>query len=175
MSPFTRSTHAMPVTRPGEQVHYQGEARLHQTAGMLTVTNTRIMLTHVTGIISSREFTILDIPLLAVRGTSTESRLGSTYLVLNAQGEGYSGVPRIAIRVAQPAVIERLILRLIEAKRSERHPVSASLTGAAPQVNLHVHQVPAPTPPPKIMMRCPYCKTVYPELDAKCPSCGAQF
>lgn len=34
---------------------------------------------------------------------------------------------------------------------------------------------PPPPPPPQIMVRCRYCNTVFPELSARCPSCGGRF
>ena len=166
----------MPVTRPGEQTHFQCEARLRGTVGVLTITNQRIVVTRVSGLVSKREFMMLDLPLLAVQETSVEKRLRRGVIAIHAQGEGYSGPPRVEIDVEQPAETERLISGLVDARRRELSMSSvSSVTHSTPQVSVTIHQTPAAIAPPKIMVRCTFCRTVFAELDARCPNCGASF
>jgi hypothetical protein len=166
----------MPVLRPGEQTHFQCEARLRGTLGVLTITNQRIVVSRFSGLVSKRESTVLDLPLLAVQRTAVEERAGGSLLAIDAAGEGYTGSPRIELGLPQPVETERLIQGLVAARRRELSMQGGPpAPAAAPQVNVTIHQAPIPVPPPQIMVRCTHCRTVFAELDAKCPSCGASF
>jgi hypothetical protein len=58
--------------------------------------------------------------------------------------------------------------RALREAKEEAHPPSSRL-------HLTIHTPAATASDPKVMLRCPYCRTVYPELAGKCPSCGAAF
>jgi ribosomal protein S27AE len=94
-------------------------ARLRGTIGILILTNRRVLFEHASGLVSRRAFTVLDLPLLAVKDVKTERGLAKTKLVLVAQGEGYSGLPRIEIEVGSADKWRSMISSQIASRRME--------------------------------------------------------
>jgi hypothetical protein len=134
----------------------------------------RLIFTHSKGIISQRTYSSLDLPLEAIADLRSERTLVWKRIVIRARPEVHAGVPRFEVEVTNPEDVAATIERQIGISRTRSTSPSAA-TIQPQSVSVVVHNPPVREPPPKIMMRCTYCKTVFPELDAKCPSCGAHF
>ena len=69
--------------------------------------------------VSRRVFTVLDLPLLAVKDVKTERGFPKAKLVLIAQGEGYSGLPRIEVEMNSADGWASMISSQISSRRIE--------------------------------------------------------
>lgn len=163
----------MPTLGANEEIRYQGPGVLRRTAGVLTVTTERLLFTHSTGASRRREHLDLSVPLDSIYSAEIEGSLGKQRLILVAHGKGYAGPTRSTIELSRPPDLQQLIGELVSARRRARDEEEEhERRTKAPSVHVTVHPA-APTT--KVMLRCPYCRTVYPEVEAKCPSCGAPF
>lgn len=163
----------MPTLGATEEIRYQGPGVLRRTAGVLTVTTERLLFTHSTGAPRRREHLDLSVPLDSIYSAEVEGGLVSQRLVLVAHGKGYAGPTRTTIELSRPPDLQQLIGDLVRHRRHAREEEEdRERRTRAPSVHLTVHPAPPTT---KVMLRCPYCRTVYPEVEAKCPSCGAPF
>jgi hypothetical protein len=166
----------VPTLSPGEASRFQGPAVLNRVAGVLTITTERVLFTHVSGVARKREHLDLEMPLESVLSAEVERRMGRHVLRLIAHGEGYVGPPQVEIELNRPPDLQLLIGNLVadrhKALREQREIDRAART---PGVHITIHAPTAPAHPAKVMLRCPYCRTVYSELEGKCPSCGAAF
>ena len=97
----------------------RASARLRGTNGTFILTNRRVLFEHSSGLVSRRAFTVLDLPLLAVKDVRIERVFPKTKLVLIAQGEGYSGVPRIEVEVNSADRWASMISSQISSRRLE--------------------------------------------------------
>ena len=152
----------------------QFSGRLRGTDGVLVVSNRRVTFAHKAGVISKKNYTVLDLPLEVVQDVSVERKLVRRQVVILARGQGYTGLPRVEVEVEPADQVAATIMRQVRAFR--RQPATSTLggIGGAP-VSVVVNVPRPPESPPKVMVRCSYCKTVFAETDAKCPSCGAHF
>lgn len=126
---------------------------------MLTITPRRVVFSQVEGVVRKRERTHWSTPIEAIQSARAD---GPGRLVLARRPGAYGGPHQITLEVDDSAAAARLVHELQGA--AGRPPpgtaeVPRALVGAATTV----------------MFRCPYCRTVYPELDARCPRCGAPF
>jgi hypothetical protein len=163
----------MPTLGTGEEIRFQGPGVLRRTAGVLTITTERLLFTHSTGAPRRREHLDLAVPIETIYSAEVERSLGKQRLVLVAHGRGYSGPARVFIELSRPPDLQQLISELVaDRRRALEETEERERSAARPSVHVTVH----PTPPTtRVMFRCPYCRTVYPELEGKCPSCGAAF
>ncbi|MCI4363021.1 MAG: hypothetical protein L3K13_01770 [Thermoplasmata archaeon] len=164
----------MPTLNATEATRFQGPALLERTAGVLTITTERNLFTHVTGVTRKREHLDLDIPLETLLSAEVERRLARHVLRLVAHGDGYTGPPQLEIDVNRPPDLQLLLGNLVAERRRQLRELKEE-SSRSPRLHVTIHAPPAAAPNPKVMLRCAYCRTVYPELEGKCPSCGAAF
>lgn len=149
----------MPATEPGEPVELLVAARWGQRPGVLTVTFRRVVFSQVEGVVRKRERTHWSTPIEAITQARAE---GSGRLVLTRRPGPYTGPHEISLELDDSP----RAARLVESLRAAAAPRAGAPAGATAAGATFVTTV---------MFRCPYCRTVYPELDARCPSCGAPF
>ncbi len=128
-----------------------------------------------TGLPRRTDRTFVSIDWGEVRRTSVEERGRSPPVLLLVASSGDSDADRtVELSVDEPLKVQRTIDGLVEETLARRRAAEPAATGS-PAVHLHLtlHQ-PAGTHGP-VYVRCSYCRTVYPELAGKCPSCGAPF
>jgi DNA-directed RNA polymerase subunit RPC12/RpoP len=94
-------------------------AKLRGTHGAIVLTSHRVLFQHISGLMTKRTFTVLDVPLPAVREVKRERGFPKAKLVLIAQGEGYSGLPRIEIEVDSAERWVSMISSQISSRRLE--------------------------------------------------------
>lgn len=158
------------VLRENEQIKLQTDGRSGGVPGVLTVTNQRIVFTRRRGRLSNKIDTTLSVPLTAVTGAREEPGGAETLVVIESDETAHPGHSRAEVHVANAVHVARAITTLAKAARAAT-PTRPPGTGPV-QVNVHLPPAPATT---IVLVRCSYCRTVFPELDAKCPSCGAPF
>lgn len=151
----------MPATEPGEPIELQTSARWGDRPGVLTITHRRVVFSQIQGVVRKHERTHWSAPLEAL--TSIRTDPAGTLVLVRRSGRSH-GPNQVTIAVDDPPATARL-LRELQAALHE--PGRATERSHAP-----VHGGGGPA---TVMFRCPYCRTVYPELDARCPSCGAPF
>lgn len=151
----------MPATEPGEPIEFQTAARWGDRPGVLTITNRRVVFSQLQGVVRKHERTHWSTPLEAL-ATIRDDADGT--LVLTRHAGRSHGPNHVTITLDDAPAAARL-LRALQASPPEPVPHGSGRRGAT-------HLVTGPT---TVMFRCSYCRTVYPELDARCPSCGAPF
>ena len=144
------------------------------TPGVLTLTNRRLIFDRKTGLVKKRIQTLADLSLLSIEHGAVIRTSGKKILVLTVGTVGHTGPPRLEFEVDEPESLQREIASLADRLRAEKVEASRSRLGMPP-IAITIHPPPTVIPPPQVMIRCPFCKTVYPELAARCPSCGAHF
>ncbi|MCI4341678.1 MAG: hypothetical protein L3K11_04825 [Thermoplasmata archaeon] len=163
----------MPTLWEGEQIRFQGPGVLRRIAGVLTITTERIVFSHTSGVARKREHVDFSMPLESVYSAEVEGHLAKQQLTLVAHGKGYTGPTRLHVELNRPPDLQQLIGELVaDRRRALELAADEQSRGSGPRIHLTIHPTPATT---KVMFRCPYCRTVYPELEGKCPSCGAAF
>jgi hypothetical protein len=151
-----------------EAIRLQTDARLAAVPGVLTVTNQRVVFTRRRGRLSRQSTTVRSVPLTAIDSVREAPDEHGPTLVLTIGGSAYDGPPRLVFHVPSGVHLATAIETLRRAARGPPPPEPA----APVQVTVHLPSVPTTT---VVLVRCSYCRTVFPELDAKCPSCGAPF
>lgn len=134
-------------------------ARWGRHPGVLTITHRRIVFSQVEGVVRKRERTHWSTPIESIETAQVD---GERRLVLTRVPGPYGGPHRITLDLDDANAAVRLVVDLQAVARRRAAP--AGDRGGGP--------VSATT---TVMFRCPFCRTVYPELDARCPSCGAPF
>ena len=155
-----------------EQIKLQTDARYEGHPGVLTITNQRVAFTRPRGRLSRKSLTAFSVPLTSVKSAVEEPGGVDTTVVLTVGAAEARSPPRVELHVSNAVHLARAIESLARAARETAARVPSPLT---PPVHVTVNVPPVPPGPPVILVRCSYCRTVYPELDAKCPSCGAPF
>jgi ribosomal protein S27AE len=97
----------------------RSSARLRGTSGTLILTNRRILFEHGSGLLTMRTYSVLDLPLLAVKQVKVERGVLRSKLVLVAQGEGYSGLPRIEIEIPSADNWSSMISSQVSSRKME--------------------------------------------------------
>lgn len=151
----------VPATEPGEPIELQTSARWGDRPGVLTITNRRVVFSQLQGVVRKRERTHWSAPLEAL--TSIRSDPAGTLVLVRRSGRTH-GPHQVTIALDDAPAAARLLRELQAASQAHGH--ASERTGGASH---------AASGPAMVMFRCPYCRTVYPELDARCPSCGAPF
>lgn len=159
---------------PGETTHFTGPGKYRGIPGVVTVTSERLLFTRFRGLFSKKPQLMLNLPLESIQ--TVEVPNDSRSLILSTVASDASRRLTLELDRDDPAKLRSVV----ESVRTERQ---AALDRAAQagrptvkaDVHVTVHTPPAPPAQPRVMVRCPYCRTVYPELDAKCPNCGAHF
>ena len=151
----------MPATEPGESIALQTSARWGDRPGVLTITHRRVVFSQLQGVVRKHEHTHWSTPLEAL--TAIRSDPAGTLVLVRRPSRSH-GPNQVSIALDDAPAAARL-LRELRASNHD-HAASAERPGGASS---------APSGPAIVMFRCPYCRTVYPELDARCPSCGAPF
>lgn len=169
----------MVVLGAGETVHGHVATRWKGRPAVLTLTNRRLVVSRRTGLPRRTDRTLLSVDWPSVRRTSVESREGEPPLLVLETGDGGPDPPRrVELPVEEPLRVQRSVDRLVEASLPPP-PKEARAGGpsGSPVVHIHltVHRSPGTAPPGPVYVRCGYCRTVYPEVAGKCPSCGAPF
>lgn len=146
-------------------------------AAVLTLTARRLLVSRTTRLPRRTDRTLLAVDWPDIAGTAVEGADGTDpRLVLETLGGDRRAAERYELAVDDPRGIQRVIDRQIEAARKARRAEARSSGQDRPTVHLHVTlHPPASGSPTSAYVRCPYCRTVYRELDGKCPSCGAAF
>lgn len=162
----------MVVLEPGETIKIQTDARYTSLPGVLTVTNRRVVFSRRTSAFNRRPRTIVTIPLAAVREVTESTQGPETVLAVTARASEVAGPSRVEFSVSNAVHVARAIRSLVE---EVQRPAASPSPSTVPPVHVSVNVPPAAPAPPIILVRCSYCRTVFPELDAKCPSCGAPF
>jgi hypothetical protein len=166
----------MPMLDDGETTVLTIPGKYNRTTGIVTVTNRRLLFTYSTGVVNRRDFTLLNVSLLAIQDAQSEQRFAGSRLVLTVRGEGYSGVPRVELALTDPhGVAQAIRTQASTLKHRLAQAAAAAQDRSSAPVSVTINQAPSPLPPPQVMLRCQYCRTVYPETAAKCPMCGAVF
>jgi hypothetical protein len=159
---------------PDETTHFAGPGKYRGIPGVVTVTSERLLFTRFRGLLSKKPQLMLNLPLESIQKLEVPGDR-PVLAVFTLPGD-VSRPLTLELDRDSPAELKSVL----ESRRAERQ---ATLDRAAQagrptvktDVHVTVHTPPAPSPPPRVMVRCPYCRTVYPELDAKCPNCGAHF
>jgi hypothetical protein len=158
----------------GETTHFTGPGKYRAIAGVVTVTSERLLFTRFRGLFSKKPQLILNLPLESIETVEVPS--GRPVLVLSALAGDASRRLTLELDRDNPAELKSVLESLRAARRAALdRAAQASRPTVKADVHVTVHTPPAPSPPPRVMVRCPYCRTVYPELEAKCPNCGAHF
>lgn len=153
----------MPRNDPDEHSELQVEARLDGEPGVLTVTSKRVVFSQLQGVVSKRERTRFTTLLTTIDSVHADG----TAVVVERRHGSASGPKRVRIEVSNAG----RVAGLIDSLRVSAAP-TPTVSDRSVQVTVrHVGESAAA----RVMFRCPYCRTVYPELDAHCPSCGAPF
>lgn len=164
----------MKFLAPGETTHYTGPGKYRGVPGVITVTSERLLFTRFRGIVSKTPQLILNVLLETIQTLDVPDDRRALVLSIPV-----GGAPRkVILELDRDSPTE--LRSVIESRRAERQEAidrAAQVGRPTLKTDVHVtvHTPPAPEPPPRVMVRCPYCRTVYPELDAKCPNCGAHF
>ncbi|MCI4336993.1 MAG: hypothetical protein L3K17_07375 [Thermoplasmata archaeon] len=153
----------MPRTEPDEHSQLQVAGQMDGRPGVLTITSKRIVFSEMRGVVSKRERTHFSTPVPGIVSAHADGRA----LVLERRVAPHGGPLRVRIELDDPEAAARLI----ESLRTASTPPAAP---ADREVRVTIHHT-GDGGATKVMLRCPYCRTVYPELDARCPSCGAPF
>lgn len=156
----------------GEKVLVESDA-LHYTQdnkasgaekGKLTLTNQRLVFEITRGLIRKSTRTRVNLPLPLVSNVTAD--------------KPWIGAERLKIEGPVVHVFTGVGAHTWRDAIARARAAGPSYPGAAYPVGpvvVNVRAAEAPTPTVRIMRRCAYCQQVYPELDGKCPHCGAQF
>lgn len=148
---------------------YSSACKYRGTSGTLTVGSGSLTFSRMDGIVSKKFRIVTTIPTFAIQSVRVEGAVLKKLIVLVDQAH-VAGIPRHEFTVPDPEGW----MGAIQAEMSSAGPRQAS-----PPVVVNVIQQSAEAPPPQVihqvMVRCQFCKTVYPEISGKCPSCGAAF
>ncbi|MFZ0890834.1 MAG: hypothetical protein WB778_05950 [Thermoplasmata archaeon] len=159
---------------PGrEQEILQVAARYRNYPGVLTVTNQHLTFTRRTSPLTKRRRTTLFLALASIGEVTVSGESAAHTLVVRVHPPPEAGPDEFALTVDSPTHVRAVILDQVQRQRARAGGFHGNTSGP-PSVSV-VIQTPVVAAPPKIMVRCPYCHTVYPELDARCPSCGGHF
>lgn len=166
------------LLHPGERKVYAEKVSLAdgtKRSGTLTLTNLRLVFEEVEVhfLHSSQHRTLLDVPLDRVRNVHVEKPLIQLLSTSVLSVETAKTSHRYASESAETWKGHIVKVR-------SQYLAGLKTRGAAPgkaggAVVVNVNQAAAPVAPPKVMFRCRYCQTVFPESEGKCPSCGAKF
>ncbi len=156
-----------------ERVHAHLPTTWNGRPAVLTLTSRRLVVSRRTGLPRRRDRTLLSIEWAEVRRTSVEER--GSVLVVVAAGRDEGDERRVEVAVEDPLKVQRTVDRLIEQALARARARATPPSGEAPAVHLHLTLHQPPGSPGPVYVRCSYCRTVYPELAGKCPSCGAPF
>jgi hypothetical protein len=170
----------------GETVYHQGAVeRWHDgRPGLLTLTNHRILFEtgQQQGLISTaihgqRNMVDFELPLSALSDVQVEPHVfGRPVLYL----QSLAGPRRFKTPEAEGW--RALIVRARSV--APAHPqagygtpviVNVSNVQAPPAYPSPQQLLPPPPAPPRVLVRCPYCKNAYDESLGRCPRCGAGF
>jgi hypothetical protein len=151
----------------------QVAARYRNYPGVLTVTNQHLTFTRRASPLTKRRRTTLFLTLASISEVTTSGESMARTLMVRIHPPPEAGPDEFALTVDSPAHVRDVILDQVQRHRARAGGVHENTSGT-PSVSV-VIQSPVVAAPPKIMVRCPYCHTVYSELDARCPSCGGHF
>jgi hypothetical protein len=151
----------------------QVPARYRTYPGVLTLTNQHLVFTRRTGHLSKRHRATLFLPLAAIGGVTASSESAVPAIIISVHPPPEAGPVEFVLELDSPDRVRDRILEQVERQRT-RTAGAQRIPSSSPSISV-VIQAPVVPGSPKIMVRCPYCHTVYPELDARCPSCGGHF
>jgi hypothetical protein len=151
----------------------QVAARYRNYPGVLTLTTQHLTFTRRSSRISKARRTTLFLPLESIGEVKAPTGSAAHTLVVRVHPPPEAGPDEFTLGVESPARVRDIILDQVGRQRARSAPRKGS-SNVAPSVSV-VIQAPVVSGSPRIMVRCPYCHTVYPELDARCPACGAPF
>ncbi|HYK93025.1 MAG TPA: hypothetical protein VEY07_03160 [Thermoplasmata archaeon] len=158
------------VLRERERIKLQTDARYDGNPGVLTVTDQRVVFTRRRGRLSTKVDTAFSVQLEEVSEAREHPKGGENRVEICTEATDPLHPSPWVVEVSNAVHIGKAISALARGARAVRSRSS----GPTPPVQVDVH-VPALPIQTVILVRCPFCRTAYPELDAKCPSCGAPF
>ncbi|MFZ1023201.1 MAG: hypothetical protein WAN87_03610 [Thermoplasmata archaeon] len=151
----------------------QVAARYRNYPGVLTVTTQHLTFTRRASHLSKRRRTTLFLSLANIGEVTASSGAAAHLLVVRVQPPPEAGPDEYTLSVDSPVRVRDVLLEQIDRQRARTARGRGAPSGP-PSVSV-VIQAPVVAGTPTIMVRCPYCHTVYPELDTRCPSCGGHF
>ena len=152
---------------------FEGPATYRGQAGVLTVTDGRVRFTRIRGLVAKKATVRWEVPLARVLEVEGSSTATDRRIAIVSESATRRRTSRAELEVEEPATVLHVIEQaLAEHRRTESRRGAGSPAGSPTAVHVTIN---APTAPTRVMVRCPYCRSVYPETDGKCPSCGAHF
>jgi hypothetical protein len=143
---------------PGEQIIISEPARYGNKAGVLTLTNKRVVFESQSGIVSKKTYTNVDFALTSVTGATVEG-LASKKLLVSLQRGNYP--PRYEFSVGDP-VKWRGALTAACSSASSTATQSETITKEKEVIIKEV-----------VKVKCRYCGALVDITESKCSGCGA--
>lgn len=148
---------------------YSSTCKYRGTRGTLTIGAGNLTFSRMDGVLARKFRIVTTIPTYAIQSVRVERAVLKKLVVLVDQAH-VGGIPRHEFAVPDPEGWMGAIQQEMSAASSHRTTPSVVVN-----VNQHAADVPAPQVVQQVLLRCQYCKTVYPESSSKCPNCGATF